>query len=143
MRLWTLHPRHLDSRGLVALWREALLAKAVLSGQTKGYRQHPQLQRFRDAPDPLAAINAYLAAVYEESRRRSYNFDRTKFTPVDDSAPIRATRGQLAYEFQHLLLKLMRRSPADYDRLRSIPVPDAHPLFEIRPGPIEPWERIA
>ncbi|WP_338140756.1 pyrimidine dimer DNA glycosylase/endonuclease V [Candidatus Nitrotoga sp. 1052] len=28
MRLWTLHPCYLDSRGLVALWREALLAQS-------------------------------------------------------------------------------------------------------------------
>jgi len=25
MRLWTLHPKYLDARGLVALWREGLL----------------------------------------------------------------------------------------------------------------------
>ena len=27
MRLWTLHPKYLDAAGLVALWREALLAQ--------------------------------------------------------------------------------------------------------------------
>ena len=37
MRLWTIHPRYLDSRGLVALWRESLLARAVLRSQTRGY----------------------------------------------------------------------------------------------------------
>jgi hypothetical protein len=37
---------YLDGRGLVALWREALLAQAVLRGRTRGYR-HPQLARFR------------------------------------------------------------------------------------------------
>ena len=36
MRLWSLHPRYLDAKGLVALWREGLLAQAVLKGQTKG-----------------------------------------------------------------------------------------------------------
>ncbi|WP_343214776.1 pyrimidine dimer DNA glycosylase/endonuclease V, partial [Dokdonella sp.] len=40
MRLWSLHPRYLDPQGLVALWREALLAKAVLRGETRGYTQH-------------------------------------------------------------------------------------------------------
>ncbi len=34
MRLWTLHPKYLDPRGLVALWREALFAQAVLRGWT-------------------------------------------------------------------------------------------------------------
>ena len=43
MRLWSIHPRYLDSMGLVALWREALLAQAVLRGETKGYKFHPQL----------------------------------------------------------------------------------------------------
>ena len=37
MRLWTLHPKYLDPQGLVALWREALLARAVLQGKTRGY----------------------------------------------------------------------------------------------------------
>jgi hypothetical protein len=32
MRLWTLHPQYLDPRGLVALWRVALLAQQVLLG---------------------------------------------------------------------------------------------------------------
>ena len=56
MRLWSIHPRSLDARGLVALWREGLLARKVLRGRTRGYRHHPQLQRFRDLRDPVAAI---------------------------------------------------------------------------------------
>ncbi|WP_245747334.1 pyrimidine dimer DNA glycosylase/endonuclease V [Frateuria terrea] len=47
MHLWTPHPKHLDRQGLLALWREGLLARAVLRGQTRGYRQHPPLERFR------------------------------------------------------------------------------------------------
>ena len=38
MRLWSLRPKYLDSQGLVALWREGLLAQAVLRGKTRGYR---------------------------------------------------------------------------------------------------------
>jgi len=30
MRLWTIHPKYLDRQGLLALWREALLAQKVL-----------------------------------------------------------------------------------------------------------------
>jgi hypothetical protein len=33
MRLWSLHPEYLDANGLVALWREALLAQAFLQGK--------------------------------------------------------------------------------------------------------------
>ena len=61
MRLWTLHPRYLDPQGLVALWREALLARAVLRGEIRGYRHHPQLDRFRAQAAPVSALNAYLA----------------------------------------------------------------------------------
>ena len=48
MRLWSVHPLHLDRQGLTACWREALLAQAVLAGRTRGYRAHPQLERFRE-----------------------------------------------------------------------------------------------
>ena len=37
MRLWSLHPRCLDAKGLVALWREGLLAQEVLRGKTRDY----------------------------------------------------------------------------------------------------------
>ena len=63
MRIWSLHPQYLDARGLVALWREALLAQSVLRGATRGYRQHPQLVRFRRRPSPTGAIAEYLRAV--------------------------------------------------------------------------------
>jgi len=39
MRLWTIHPKYLDAKGLVALWRETLLAKHVLEGKTPGYKK--------------------------------------------------------------------------------------------------------
>jgi hypothetical protein len=44
MRLWSLHPCHLDAKGLVALWREGLLAQKVQACETNGYRNHPQLE---------------------------------------------------------------------------------------------------
>jgi len=59
MRLWSLHPSYLDPQGLVAVWREGLLAQAVLRGQTTGYTRHPQLARFRGA-GALGAMAAYL-----------------------------------------------------------------------------------
>ena len=141
MRLWTLHPRYLDPPGLVALWREALLAQAVLRGLTKGYRHHPQLQRFQAHPAPLAAISAYLAGVLAEAQARGYSFNGDKVGPVHAEAQMRATTGQLGHEWQHLLHKLAQRSPGLHQRWLDLATPEAHPLFCIQPGAIEPWER--
>ncbi len=141
MRLWSLHPRYLDRQGLLALWREALLVRAVLCGRTKGYRHHPQLERFRTHPSPRAAICAYLGAIQAEAARRGYAFDRRKAGPQRAVAPIPVTRGQIAYEWQHLLGKLAQRSPAEYRRLGGTRRPACHPLMRCRAGGIEPWER--
>ena len=141
MRLWSVHPRHLDARGLVALWREALLAKAVLSGKTRGYRQHPQLTRFRARRDPVGCINAYLAAVLEESRRRGYQFDGRKARGRRAVALVPVTAGQLEFEWRHLKAKLRRRTPAAYRAMAKSARPDPHPLFAVVPGPVEHWER--
>ncbi|MHB8406081.1 MAG: pyrimidine dimer DNA glycosylase/endonuclease V [Gammaproteobacteria bacterium] len=98
MRLWTLHPRYLDPQGLVALWREALLARTVLRGETTGYRHHSQLERFRSQSAPRSAINACLAAVYAEAESRGYSFDAGKVGPVRTRTRITATSGQFDYE---------------------------------------------
>lgn len=144
MRLWSLHPRYLDPQGLVALWREALLARAVLRGETRGYTRHPQLERFQAHARPRSAINAYLAAVHDDATRRGYAFDRTKIGPVRTVAPIAVSSGQLDAEWLHLQRKLAARSPAWLAQLAAAgtpPPPDCHPLFRRRPGPIAPWER--
>jgi len=141
MRLWTLHPGYLDPQGLVALWREALLAQAVLRGRTKGYRHHPQLDRFRAQRAPRSAINAYLSAVHEESLRRGYSFDARKVGPLHSRSRIQATTGQLAHEWQHLLKKLRSRNPSSYRQWRKLASPQAHPLFTIVAGPVAQWER--
>jgi hypothetical protein len=142
MRLWTLHPRYLDAQGLVALWREALLARAVLRGRTRGYRSHPQLLRFREAPSPLQAVNAYLAEVYVEARARGYRFDARKVGRHGVVGPLTQSRGQLAYEWTHLRRKLRQRSPAWLRALGAVRRPEAHPLFRIVPGPVAEWERV-
>ena len=110
MRLWTIHPKYLDPQGLVALWREALLARAVLRGQTRGYRHHPQLERFRTHESPRYAINAYLAAIHSEAAARGYAFDKQKIGPLRPVHSISTTAGQISYEWQHLLRKLSMRS---------------------------------
>ncbi len=142
MRLWTLHPKYLDAQGLVALWREALLAREVLRGHTNGYRQHPQLHRFRTCPTPRSAINRYLAVVCAEALSRDYNFDRSKLGREVSVRRICATDGQLQYEWRWLLEKLRRRSPLVYRRNLAVSVPSAHPLFKVVPGPVAEWERV-
>ena len=142
MRLWTVHPKYLDAKGLVALWREALLAQKVLQGKTRGYRAHPQLQRFRETKDPAAAIARYLSAVYEESVRRGYTFDATKIGEQRDTEEIEETVGQLHYEWEHLMKKLARRAPTLYTTWMEVALPDAHPLFRIVEGRVREWEKV-
>jgi hypothetical protein len=143
VRLWSLHPRYLDPQGLVALWREALLARAVLQGKTRGYRHHPQLARFQAHPMPRSAICAYLAAVHDEATRRGYAFDASKTGPRRAVALIPLTRGQIEYEWAHLLHKLSRRSPEQYHRWRALRTPRCHPLLRRRSGAVESWEKKA
>ena len=143
MRLWSLHPRYLDPQGLVALWREALLARAVLGGHTRGYRNHPQLERFRCQVAPRSAISSYLQGIYAEAVVCGYSFDRSKIGRVRIQAPVPVTTGQVQHEWHHLLQKLAVRNPALYERWRSITEPDCHPLFSLQPGPIESWERVS
>jgi hypothetical protein len=142
MRLWTLHPKYLDAPGLAAAWREALLARAVLRGRTRGYRSHPQLQRFRVCRAPRSAINTYLAAVHAEAESRGYRFDRSKLARTAIKLKIEATRGQLMHEWRWLLHKLERRNPPLYRRNRLVLRPDPHPLFKVVPGPVAAWERV-
>jgi hypothetical protein len=141
MRLWSLHPRYLDPAGLVALWREGLLARAVLRGATRGYRHHPQLERFRASGSPVACIDTYLAAVCDEAERRGYHFERGKLGPRRVRTRIAVGRGQVAYEWRHLLAKVRRRRPAHLRELEAARGPGVHPLFRVVPGPVAPWER--
>ena len=142
MRLWTLHPKYLDAAGLVALWRESLLAQKVLLGETKGYTHHPQLSRFQGLADSVGAIAAYLAAVHDEAVHRDYRFDASKIVNPQYAGTIEATEGQLLYEWRHLNEKLKRRAPERYNEFRSLAVPLPHPLFRIVAGDVQAWERM-
>jgi hypothetical protein len=141
MRLWSLHPSYLDAKGLVAQWREGLLARKVLMGQTRGYRHHPQLARFKAHADPVRAIDSYLWSVHEESVRRGYRFDSGKLGLKPRGIKLPVTEGQLRYEFDHLLRKLEQRDPDRYRQFASEETPQAHPLFKVVPGEVEEWER--
>jgi hypothetical protein len=140
MRLWTLHPRYLDAKGLVAVWREGLLARAVLRGKTQGYRHHPQLIRFQESSSPVTTLNRYLSAIHREAGRRGYAFDASRFGPVRGAGRLTETCGQLDYEWDHLLAKLRRRAPERYRTFRDLRRPAAHPLFRIVPGEVAVWE---
>jgi hypothetical protein len=142
MRLWSLHPCYLDVKGLVALWREGLLAQAVLAGQTRGYKHHPQLARFLDTPAPRKYIAAYLRVVCDEAARRGYNFDANKIGRAGKCQPIPVTTGQLKYEWEHLQGKLTRRDPDWLAGLGNLKAPELHPLFHKVAGKIADWERI-
>ena len=142
MRLWSLHPKYLDTKGIVALWREALLAQAVLRGDTKGYRHHPQLARFKAGQKPLQAIATYLSGIHNEAGRRNFKFDISKIGPGRLKERIPVTQGQIGYEFDHLKKKLAYRDTASLQRLDAVRRPESHPLFEIVPGAAEKWERI-
>lgn len=170
MRLWSLHPRHLDPAGLVAAWREALLAQKVLTGATRGYRAHPQLERFRPgsalaggagdraggavghpggprlpAPGrPGVRIVAFLHALADEADARGYRYDRARVVAPRpaDVTPVPVTDGQLAYEWDLLRAKLAARSPAWLERWAGVVTPEAHPLFVVVPGPVASWEKV-
>jgi len=141
MRLWTVHPRYLDPKGLVAAWREALLAQKVLAGATRGYRHHPQLARFQAQPDPRTAIAAFLAGLADEAQNRGYRFDATRISGGRFAGQIPETHGQLIYEWDHLRAKLQARAPQLECQLRDIAEPEPHPLFRLVPGAVRDWER--
>ncbi|PIB34010.1 hypothetical protein BFP72_00465 [Reichenbachiella sp. 5M10] len=140
MRIWSLHPMHLDTKGLVALWRETLLAQHVLAGKTKGYKNHPQLDRFKRMPNPLEAINCYLSTVYEEATARGYHFNREKIDWNFQPCSMTVTDGQVQYETAHLLQKLKTRDPARFEKLSKTQPLNTHPLFRPIKGGIEEWE---
>ena len=141
MRLWSVHPRYLDASGLVALWREALLAQAVLRGRTKGYVHHPQLHRFCEQACPCGAIAEYLRGVHEEASGRGYAFVAQKIGRAQSSDRIAVTRGQLMHEWSHLVAKLAIRNPELRHRLAFVKRPQPHPLFRIVAGDVEVWEK--
>ena len=143
MRLWSLHPKYLDSKGLVALWREGLLAQAVLAGKTRGYKHHPQLTRFLEMPTPRKQIAVYLRAVHDEAVRRCYHFDASKIGRGGAVAAFLVTRGQIEYEWAHLRGKLKTRAPSLLLEFVSVKRPEPHPLFQVVAGGIADWEMVA
>jgi len=127
--------------GLLAVWREGLLAKKVLEGKTKGYRNHPQLARFRSSRDPILYINAYLYQIFLEAERRGYSFDGRKIERVEVDEKLPVTSEQVRYEFRHLLKKLRTRAKSKYEEIKNVKEIEVNPVFKVVAGEIEPWEK--
>lgn len=141
MRLWSIHPRYLDSKGLLGLWREALLAKAVLQDKTKGYKNHPQLTRFKEQENPVEFIDTYLKYIFEEAKKRGYEFAGEKIGKVVNvKLPVKS--GQLNFEIEHLKEKLTKRDFEKLNEIESLEKIETHPMFFEIDGGIESWEKF-
>ncbi len=134
MRLWSIHPKYLDRKGLLAVWREGLLAKKVLKGKTKGYKKHPQLIRFKKQKNPLLAVNAYLYQIFLEAEKRDYDFNEEKIERRILNYKIPVTDKQVKYEFQHLLKKLKIRDKRSYKKTKEVEKVEINPVFKIIRG---------
>jgi len=141
MRLWSIHPKYLDTKGLLAAWREALLAKHVLEGKTRGYQNHPQLNRFKAMPDPAGAINSFLQVIYQEAVKRSYNFDQNKIGSCTQCL-IPVTTKQVEYEFSFLKTKLYSRDPAKFNLIKDLTTIEVPGIFTVVEGEIADWEKV-
>jgi hypothetical protein len=144
MRIWSLHPQYLDQPGLGACWRETLLGQAVLADRTRGYRSHPQLERFRATDDPIGSICWYLHGIADEAGRRGHHYDRSRIDrPAVPTPPLEVTTGQLDHEWSWLRRKLLGRSPDWLSRWQDVVRPEPHRSFVVIDGPIASWERPA
>jgi hypothetical protein len=142
MRIWSIHPQYLDWMGLGAQWREGLLAQKVLQGETKGWRNHPQLDRFKEHPQPIEAIGFYLKEIHNEAISRKYNYNFSKILePSESIQRIELNQGQIIYEFEILQNRLKDRTPKKYQENLGVSEVIPHPLFILREGTPEFWEK--
>ena len=126
----------------MALWREALLAQAILKGQTKAYARHPQLIRFRKSRTPIRGIAAYLRIVHAEGSRRGFKFDIDKIARGGHVECMVVMRGQIKYEWDHFMAKLLKRDIQRFIHLKSVRKIGPHPLFKVIQGGVEELEKI-
>jgi hypothetical protein len=146
LRLWSLDPKYLDSKALNGVWRESLLAQSVILGKTKGWKNHPQLIRFKHTQNPIETIGYYLKKIYEESCKRGYKYNKNKITKsLENIEKIKITSGQIKYEYKILKERIKKRSPKKYQEILKQEIngefPKPHPLFTIIEGDVEQWEK--
>lgn len=133
MRLWSIHPKYLDRYGLVALWREALLAQKALAGGAAGYQNNPQLIRFKNKENPHKAIGSYLSFVASEGARQGFKLNHEKIIyPNFDEEVIKVEPSQLAFEVEHLKNKLRQRDKAKFKALSQVKKVETNPIFNIQ-----------
>lgn len=141
MRLWSIHPRYLDTKGLLAVWREGLLALNVLQGNTKGYKNHSQLIRFKSSTDPVLYVKTFLYHVWQEANNRKYNFDISKIEGYNPNIKkLNVNNGQVNFERSHLLKKLKERDINKFKQFENEKF-ECHPLFNVINGNVESWEK--
>lgn len=143
MRIWSIHPKYLDAKGLLAVWRETLLAKHVLEGKTRGYKNHPQLSGFKQMAHPLHAINHYLSEIYKEAVSRNYQFDENKIDKTFQPVKMTVTKGQLEYEMNHLLKKLKLRDVNRFKQFQHLKIVEPVSFFKVKDGAVEDWEILS
>jgi len=144
MRLWSIHPKYLDRQGLLACWREGLLALSVArKGFVGAYSNHPQLERFKKTADPEKAIARFVFGVSKEMKARGYK-PKAILAPMS-MRKIPVTTGQLSFEFVHLQRKLAKRSRKKFLENSKAAVekktPSANPVFVAVKGKMESWEK--
>ncbi len=115
--------------------------KESSSRKTKGYRNHPQLIRFKSQKNPIKFINAYLNNLYLEAKKRDYNFNSKKINKTTRNK-LEVANKQLEYEFTHLLKKLRIRDPKKFREIKNTKRILPNPLFKIKKGQVEIWEII-
>lgn len=119
-------------------------------------------------PCPREAVAAYLSGLADEADARGYSFNRALIGAGEEGASentadknsadkaenpyasvgrIPVPLGQLEYELAFLRHKVAGRDPEWEHQLREHLAARgelavcAHPLFEVVPGAIEPWEK--
>lgn len=139
MRIWSIHPKYLDTKRLTAQWREALLCKNVIEGKTKGYVNHPQFIRIKNHNKPIEFINAYLLTIWEEANKRLFKYDKSKID-MDKAIlfknKMEVSDKQLEYEYYHMMLK---SGKIEHILINEI---ESNPLFNIIEGDIMIYERV-
>jgi len=131
MRVWIVHPKYLDCKGLVALWRETLLARKVLKGKTKGWRNHPQLNKLKNHKNSVAAVNTYLLYVWKESEKRCYKFNKRKIEKNFTKKKIKIPKKEVISDFEELKNKLKKRDPKRYREIVKVKKIEVNPIFII------------
>lgn len=149
MRIWSFHPKYLDKQGLSRAINEGIAGNKALRKTGEGYppswEKHSQLERFKTTAIPGIYSQLYLDRLFM-IKYNSWMLETNQepfFDDIENPYPkLKVTIGQLKYEWQRYLKKISKRSPKLYEELKSIELPEPHPLFNIIDGDVESWEKV-